>query len=413
MRNKILFVSWDGPAQNYMESLFFPLLSAAARGAGQVGVYQFTWADEAQAAQTARAAARYGLGYTRSDVMRSPRQLAVPAMIAYGAVRLVGEVDRGGWDTLMPRAIIPAAMCLLAMRARPGLRLVFDADGLMADERVEFAGWRATGLQYRLFRDWEAQAVRRADRVIVRTTHARHILAARAGAGGFEDKIAVIPNAKDEALFRPLDAAQRAAVRAGRGIGADEPWLLYAGSLGPQYHPAAMVRLFELVHQRRADARLTLLSGMEDAAAPHVARLSAAARARVEVTRVVPDEVARLAGAADVGLSLREPSFSQRAVCPIKVAEYLLCGLPVVALAGVGDLDERLGGLSALRLLPDVSEASLERAADWIIEALRERDAQAAAAREAGLREFSLGRCANALREVMWGGAGLCHGQET
>jgi len=333
MKRRVLFISWDGPAQQYMESLFFPLLGAAACDVVQLGVLQFTWAERAQRQQTAAAAARHGLSYISSDAIRRPRQLAVPAMIAYGAARIVAEADRGSWDTLMPRAIIPAAMCLLALRARPSLRLIFDADGLMADERVEFAGWSPSGLQYRLFRDWEAQALRRAEAVIVRTTHARRILSDRAGAGFDLDKIVVIPNAKDSVQFSPADELLRAATRERFGVDSQAPWVVYAGSLGPQYHAAAMLRLFERIRARRGDARLLLLSGMGEEVAGLVA-----GQAGVEVRRVAPDEVAPILGAASLGLSLREPSFSQQAVCPIKVAEYLLCGLPVVATAGVGEI---------------------------------------------------------------------------
>lgn len=394
---RVLFISWDGPAQQYMESLFFPLLGAAACDEVQIGVLQFTWASPTQRQQTADAAAHHGLAYTSSDAIRRPRQLAVPAMIAYGAARIIAEADRGGWDTLMPRAIIPAAMCLLALRARPHLRLIFDADGLMADERVEFAGWSPSGLQYRLFRDWEAQALRRAESVIVRTTHARRILTDRAGAGFDADKINVIPNAKDSTQFALQDATSRDVIRARFGVERDAPWVVYAGSLGPQYHAPAMLRLFERIRVRRADARLLLLSGMGEEVAGLVA-----GRAGVEVRRVAPDEVAPILGAASLGLSLREQSFSQQAVCPIKVAEYLLCGLPVVATAGVGDLDERLRGLSALRLLADLGDASLEGAASWFVEeALVEREAVSRAAREAGVREFALERCAGALRDVL------------
>ena len=48
--------------------------------------------------------------------------------------------------------------------------------------------------------------------------------------------------------------------------------------------------------------------------------------------------------AGDVGLSTMLPTFSKLASAPTRVGEYLAAGMPVAALAGVGDLD---------RLLPD------------------------------------------------------------
>lgn len=57
---------------------------------------------------------------------------------------------------------------------------------------------------------------------------------------------------------------------------------------------------------------------------------------------VAPHDVRAELGAADLALAFREPSFSQCAVAPIKVGEYLLAGLPVVANLGVGDLEANL-----------------------------------------------------------------------
>jgi glycosyltransferase involved in cell wall biosynthesis len=401
---RVLFVSWDGTAQQYMESLFFPILSRASDASLRFGVCQFSAADAQARDKTAQVARSLGLDYLGHGVASLPKQLVVPAMIARGAQVLIDQLDRQRWDALMPRSIIPAAMCLLAKRARPHVELIFDADGLMADERVDFAGWSPRGLTYRLFRDWEAQALRVASAVIVRTTHAKRILHARAGADCPLDKLHVIPNAKDDALFRPLDPTTRAQLRARYHIAPEAPWIVYAGSLGPHYHLDAMLRLFKHILHTRPDAHLLLLSGMRPVAEHALATHHPSLANRVHITRVAPDEVAPLLGAADLGLSFREPSFSQQAVCPIKVAEYLLCGLPVIVNSGVGDLDERLAHLDALCLLDDLSDASLTRAASWFTHAhSHHSEALRAHARDAGLREFALGPCAHALRAACLG----------
>jgi len=401
-RSRTLFVTWDGPAQNYMEALFFPIFERAQSEHVDIGVFQFTWAGEEVRRRIAASAARHDLEYRGSDALRRPRQLAVPAMIAYGATRLIAEVDRGDWDTLMPRSIIPVAMCLIAMKARPHLRLVFDADGLMADERVDFAGWSATGLQYRLFRDWEAQGIRRATSVIVRSAHAKRILANRAGAHCDPDKIHVIPNAKDDTLFAPGDESSRAETRAKMGIDADAPLLIYAGSLGPQYHPLGMLQLFEQVHALDPSAHFLILSGMQEVAQELLPQINAEARENVIIHRCSSDEVAPLMASADLGLSLRQPSFSQQAVCPIKIAEYLLCGLSVVMLRGVGDLDERLVDSPALRTLDQVSPESLEQAARWCIEdVMPKRASIRETSRQAGLDHFRLDDCADQLAALL------------
>jgi glycosyltransferase involved in cell wall biosynthesis len=59
------------------------------------------------------------------------------------------------------------------------------------------------------------------------------------------------------------------------------------------------------------------------------------------VTRsVVPAEVPSYLSASDVGLCFRHRFPSQLSCSPIKLAEYLACGLPVVSTSGCGDYDE-------------------------------------------------------------------------
>ena len=119
--------------------------------------------------------------YTVRPVWRTPQAPATAAMIAKGALDLVRYVRRHRIEVLMPRSIIPAGMALLALRFLPDVKLLFDADGLMADERADFGGWSREGKPYRALRAIEAAAVRRADVVITRTHRAKRILAERAG----------------------------------------------------------------------------------------------------------------------------------------------------------------------------------------------------------------------------------------
>lgn len=400
--SRTLFVTWDGPAQNYMQALFFPTFARAQRDDLTIDVLQFTWADEAHVASTARSAARHNLRYTRVHTLRRPRQLAVPAMILLGARRIIQEIDAREIHTLMPRSIIPAAMCMLARRSRPDVRLVFDADGFMADERVDFAGWNPQGVMYRLFRDWEAQAVRSADAVITRSNRAREILRARAGAGAPHDHIHVLPNAKDDAIFAPVSSAQRLAIRARHGIPADAPLLVYAGSLGPQYHPADMLTLFEAISTHCPDAHMLVMSGMGEVLEELLKGRDASTRERVIITRCPPEEVAENLAAADLGLSLREPSFSQQGVCPIKVVEYMLCGVPTVMIAGVGDLDERFEDAPGLHVIPDTSKAALEACATWFTrDALTARATWGEQLRTQGLREFGIAQASARLHDLL------------
>ena len=103
---------------------------------------------------------------------------------------------------------------------------------------------------------------------------------------------------------------------------------------------------------------------------------------------VQPLDVPRYLACADIGTAFRDSSFSMKAVAPIKLAEYLLCGLPVVGTSDIGDTrDAILAGLF-------FDEAQgLDVAAEWFIDRVlpyrlefRER------ARHIGITNFSLSR---------------------
>src|SRR5690606_35943047 len=51
----------------------------------------------------------------------------------------------------------------------------------------------------------------------------------------------------------------------------------------------------------------------------------------IVLKKVNSEEVPSYLNAADLGFALRQPKFSMQGVAPIKLGEYLLCGLPVIA----------------------------------------------------------------------------------
>jgi hypothetical protein len=66
--------------------------------------------------------------------------------------------------------------------------------------------------------------------------------------------------------------------------------------------------------------------------------------------------------AADVGISFIKPVFSKTASSPTKVGEMLALGLPVVANAGVGDVDQVLVGTGLGAVVRDFSQTEYQRA---------------------------------------------------
>ncbi len=392
------FITWDGPDQNYLESLFLPIFDGARSADLDFTVLQFTWGPDELRESIRRTAAGLQIPYEVHTVWRKPLKLATAAMIAAGAARIIAHARRHGTTVLMPRSIIPAAMTLIARRRLPDVRIVYDSDGFMADERVEFQGWSSQGITYRIFRDVEAQISRVADRVMTRSHSGADILRERVGPE--LDDICVVPNAKDADQFSPRSADRRREMRRISDIDDDAPFIIYAGSLGPRYKPEALFELFRRIHDRDDRSRLMVLTGNKEVARSMIDADDYPSRA-VSVGRVAPDEVADYLASADLGISFREPSFSQRGVCPIKIAEYLLCGLPTVASTGVGDVADQIDDSVGIAV-DDVDDATLDGIVDDFFERiLPDRDGFRERCRQTGLDHFGLHRAARGYRRAL------------
>jgi glycosyltransferase involved in cell wall biosynthesis len=383
-----------------MESLFLPILGRAKTDDLRISVLQFTWATPQQRDSIAKAAARVGIEYASSGIWRKPAALTTPLMILYGALKIIGLAARHRIDVLMPRSTIPGGMVLLAGKFLRGVRMLYDADGLPVDERKEFGLLREGSPVCRFLQYLESAAVERAAAVITRTEKAKEILVRRAGGTVRPAKLHVIPNGKDASLFSPSDEATRERTRRANGIGRDTPLLLYAGSLGPQYHPREMLQLHRAVLARRPDAKMLILTGNREVLEPLIEQ-AGVPRSALIVKRVHPNEVPVEIAAADLGIAFRTPSISQQGVSPIKVAEYLLCGVPIVGTVGVGDLDSQLDGTVGM-LLDQLHDSALDSVAEWLLtEVLPRREQYRIACRRRGVQFFDLEQCAARYRRAM------------
>lgn len=385
----VLFVTWDGPQVSYLESLFLPIFSRLRRVGINFHVLQFGWADSSRIAYTKNTCESVGIPYQTVKVWRNPVQLGslLTALIGARGIRRLSK--EWSIDILMPRSSLPALMCLRAIKST-GLPVIFDADGLPLDERVDFAGVSASSVAHRVLRDIEAEMVRRADRVLTRSQRAADVLLARAGAGTSSHKFHIVGNGRDSEQFS-VNRDVSAAARLELGISPSAPLLVYAGSLGEQYCLHEMLELFRAVIVRLPEARLLILSGAPELAQAALSNLPLLQPATI-IKSVSSTEVPRYLACADLGLALRRPSFSMQAVAPIKIGEYLLCGLPVVATNGVGDTSRIRDDIGFLVERMDWDE--MEAVADWFCsKVLPDRDGFAKRCQTLGRESFSLDSC--------------------
>jgi glycosyltransferase involved in cell wall biosynthesis len=213
------------------------------------------------------------------------------------------------------------------------------------------------------------------------------------------ERIARIPNSVDVALFQPVDAAARTALRAQLQLPRERRIAVYTGRLVSTKGLPSLLRAWRPVILRHPDALLVLVgSGGLD-------MHNCEAELRAYVAEHGLDDTVRFAGAvSNVHAWLQAADLfvfpSEREAFGISIIEAMACGLPIVTTAVDGIRDVVRPGVDALAVPPRDDEAlaaAIGRALDGGVE----MRAMAEAARRRAVEAFSSDRVVEAYRVLL------------
>lgn len=282
-------------------------------------------ADAAKVAAIRERTRRAGIHWHVLRYHKRPSALATLWDIAIGAATGIRLVRRHGLGIVHARSYVASAMALLIKRMT-GARYLFDMRGFWADERVDGGLWPRGGRMYRVAKWFERMFLLNADHVVSLTNAAKAEVARFDYLHGRIPPTTVIPTCADLDRFCPLDGRR------------DDVFVLgYVGSVGTWYLFDAAVAAFIALRAMRPDARLLVINrGGHDHIRERlaVAGVPAAAFELCTATHAeVPAQMARM----HAGVFFYKPSYSRLACAPTKLGEFLGCGIPCLANAGVGD----------------------------------------------------------------------------
>lgn len=260
-------------------------------------------------------------------------------------------------DVFHGRSHVGAAIGAFAKWLTGG-RLIFDVRGFLAEEYVDSGNWRTGGLLYRLTKVTERWLYRAADGFVMLTERARETLFPEGAAGR---PVEVIPCCVDQERFAGAARSDRDAVRQELGL-AGRLVFVYVGALGGYYLIREMAELLAVA--REQDARVYALVLTQGSSVPISVEMESLGFSNDDyrVMQVAPEEVPKYLRAADIALSLVRPSYARRSMSPTKFAEYLAAGLPVIATAGIGDLDTHVEEARVGVLLKTLDRAAYDDA---------------------------------------------------
>lgn len=284
--------------------------------------------------------------------------------------RWVGRTYGAQPVVLHCRNALMTQIALTASRTLPNVRVIFDCRGA---EVAEFAQQQGIDLSKSSEGAGEGAAELAALQAIVSeaATRADHVTCVSHAMKSYlmseydlEDvHLSVIPcclqtNAFNNSLTR------RDPVRTELGL-EDRCVVVYCGSLAWYQFPQQSLRMVRLLRDRVPRMHFLAITTQPEEMRREIASAGLPAEATT-VLSVPPADVPRYLVAGDVALLLRDGSLVNRVASPVKTAEYLAAGLPMIISRNLGDYsqavqDQGLGTVVDIEQSDDQIGAELSR----------------------------------------------------
>lgn len=388
---RVLYITYDGLTDPLGRSQVLPYLAGLAERGHRITILSCEKPErmDKDGEQIRKLCANAGIGWHPLTYHKKPPILSsvLDALaLQRAAIKLQRECR---FEIVHCRSYIPGRAGL-ALKARFGARFLFDMRGFWPDEKVEGKNWNRRNplyaAVYRYFKLLESRLLRGADHIVSLTEAGKEQLLTRPELASKDVPITIIPCCVDFAHFPLATSDARAAARQRLGIAEDALVLAYLGSLGGNYLLTEMLDFFRIYASGKSSARFLFVT-QDNAEVIHQAAATCGVDSgQLTIRPASREEVPLMLAAADLGVAFKQPSFSAKACSPTKMGEMLAVGLPIVANAGVGDVDtivEDTGCGVAIEEFTDKSYATT-------IDRLHKLEGTAKQRRDSALRWFDV-----------------------
>lgn len=326
MGKTVLYISYNGATEPVFQSQVLPYLKRLTARGSNIMLLTFERLSEStpQELEMLRLSlSEVGIAWTHLKYHKRPRVPATLFDIAVGTLAAASLVRRYDIRFIHARSYIPAIIASFVAKWHR-IPWLFDMRGLMADEYADGGLISYNGRIFRIIKRIEKYLLKVADEVIVLTENIKEVLSPLAST-----PITVIPCCVDTQIFKPSNSSKN-----------EKTELIYAGSTGTWYCLEEMAEFFKTWKKFNKEVHWSIFSQGNLKTIRDTLRDKEIQSDDVEIQAVPYESMPASLVLGDVGIAFMKPTFSKRASCPIKVAEYLACGLPVVINAGIGDTED-------------------------------------------------------------------------
>ncbi len=266
------------------------------------------------------------------------------------------------------RSLIPA-MIGAFLKARLGVRFIFDIRGFWADERVEGGLWNRRNplfnALYHFFKKKEERYFESADQVISLTNAAKKYIEDNFNV---QRPLEVIPCSAKLEQFSNIDQLNREKIKKELDLPEKAFVLSYLGSLGTRYLLDDMMKFFSFIKAQSEEAIFLFVTNHNPKEINATAEKYGLAKESLRVVSSPHSEVQDHLSLSQANIFFIKSSFTGLAVSPTKMGEALACGIPVIANSGVGDTAEIIESEKLGIVLKELSEEEMKIKAKELLE---------------------------------------------
>lgn len=266
-----------------------------------------------------------------------------------------------------------AAYWAIALRQHfPGDKVVLDVRGywpaeLLYKKGIEYPE-KATGEDLEAYNKARASLINIVEQVDAVTAVSQALQALLSKEARVPPVTAVVPCC----VSHVTDDSRRAQLRSEWGIKEDEILLVYSGTTAAYQHLEDLtIPFMKKLASSNEKIRLAFFSSEHEQIKQLLAKEGMDAD-RIIVKGFPQKEVGAALTACDAGILIRKPTVVNAVANPVKIAEYLAAGLPIIIEKGVGGVSDSLFERSLLKGISITANDSVDHAAHEVNEWLRQ-----------------------------------------
>ena len=331
MNHKILFLSDSPPSNPILHSQGLPLLNYVSRLNYKVW---FLWIKHYYTVQNEneieKIKSKFGskINFIQVEI---PKTKFFPAFLYYffiGYKSVYSIMISEKISLIHTRSLLPGIVGLLVkIFSLSRISFLYDNRGLYIEENIYLQKWRRNSLKVRILVWLENFILNKSDQIVVVSNKFKEFLCKNKKLKN-KNKINIISNNVQIQLSNNKRTFRKNKIT-----------FVYTGSAAKWYSSQKFVELFIKLNSNFRNARFLILTYeteiFRDIIMQHQDLLD-----KTEIQCVSSDKVHEQLLNCDVGILLREENIITSVSSPLKFAEYLNAGLPVIVNPSVGDTEE-------------------------------------------------------------------------